>query len=114
MNTAQLTRIKKTLDETLSFLNKINEIKEPDREYTRKIQQSVESLLDIPNYGILEPEVYVQINQVFEKLKKVMQMKCYQTNPVINLIINELFENFKYLIEYFLFLVENECLLKIN
>lgn len=100
-------KYKAILDETNVFLTKLPNLKNPEKDYSRKIQQDVQSLLEIINYGILDVQLYNQVNQIYSKIVSLKQIKT--TAPPF---LNELYDNFRYIMEGILLIIENEFLIK--
>ncbi len=100
------------LDNVIIFLLKIKiefneEIKS---EYILFIEQDMEKLLHFNNYGIIDLNIFQKIKQCYLVVLKYKEESDYlNKNEKYKIIIEELCQNFRYILEGILFMIENIC-----
>jgi hypothetical protein len=101
------------LDRIIDYLSKFRYSNHFDleAEYFRYIEQDSEKLLDLMNDGIIDLPLYEKVRKVF--LILINMTKEYGKEKVmINIVLNDLYYNLKYVYESILFIIENEFLTK--
>jgi hypothetical protein len=93
------------------FVDDINKGKDIEGYYFNYLRQEVEKLTRQINLGLLSPNYYEKIYEVFESII-ILKEQPNSKNKKLNEIINDLFDFLKYVIEYFMFEVENNFLVK--
>jgi hypothetical protein len=99
------------LDRIIDYLSKFRTTNHSDleAEYFRYIEQDSEKLLNFMNDGIIDLPLYEKVRKVFIILIN-MTKEYGKENMIINIVLNDLYYNLKYVYESILFIIENEFL----
>ena len=108
---AKIEQYNKILKRIIDYLNKFKTANQSDleAEYFRFIEQDGEKLLDLMNDGIIDLPLYEKVREVFIMLIN-MTKEYGKEKKMINIILNDLYYNIKYVYEGILFIIENEFL----
>ena len=79
-------------------------------EYFSFIEQDVEKLLQFNNYGIIDVNIFNKIKQCYLVILKYKEEPDFEKrNDKYKIFVEELAQNFRYILEGILFLIENIC-----
>jgi hypothetical protein len=92
------------------FKIKIDFNEEIKSEYISFIEQDMEKLLQFNNYGIIDLNIFQKIKQCYLVVLKYKEdSDFFEKNKKYKIIIEELCQNFRYILEGILFMIENIC-----
>ncbi len=101
------------LEKTIIYLFEIKDTfnKQLEKEYFSHIEQDVEKLLEIQNYAIFNIDIYEKIRKCYIVIINYRKDINYISKDAIyKSILESLYQNFKYVMESILFLIENTFL----
>ena len=105
--------------EYLKIIKDINEFiidsrngKNMEEYYLNYLRQEVEKLTRQINLGLLNVTYYEKICETFESIIDLKEQLNFKDKKQLYDILNELIDYLKYIIEYFMFEVENNFLFK--